>query len=121
MFFLAILPILIILILMMVFRWKASRAGAAGYLAAFLIAWIWFGINLETLAYSHARAVVLILVVLWIIWTAFALFRVVDEAGGIQVLSEILPFLNLHVGHFDGQRFAIGAIADQQIGIGLRY
>jgi len=93
MFFLAILPILIILILMMGFRWKAARAGSAGYLTAILIAWIWFGINLETLAYAHAKAVFLILDVLLIIWTAFLLFRVVDEAGGIQVLSETLPFL----------------------------
>ncbi len=98
MFFLAILPILIILVLMMVFRCKASRAGAAGYLAALLIAWIWFGINLETLAYAHAKAVFLILDVLLIIWTAFALFRVVDEAGGIQVLSETLPFLTANKG-----------------------
>lgn len=98
MFFLAILPIIIILILMMAFHWKASRAGAAGYLAAFLIAWIWFGINLETLAYAHAKAVFLILDVLLIIWTAFALFRVVDEAGGIQVLSETLPFLTANKG-----------------------
>jgi len=98
MFFLAILPILIILVLMMAFRWKASRAGSAGYLAAILIAWIWFGINLDTLAYAHAKAVFLILDVLLIIWTAFALFRVVDEAGGIQVLSETLPFLTANKG-----------------------
>jgi len=98
MFFLALLPILIILVLMMAFRWKASRAGAAGYLAAILISWIWFGINLETLAYAHAKAVFLIVDVLLIIWTAFALFRVVDEAGGIQVLSETLPFLTANKG-----------------------
>jgi lactate permease len=93
MFLLAILPILIILILMVAFRWKASRAGAAGYLTALLISWLWFGSNLETLAYAHSKAVFLILDVLLIIWTAFALFRVVDEAGGISVLSETLPIL----------------------------
>ena len=83
---------------MMAFRWKASRAGAVGYLAAILIAWIWFGINIEILAYAHAKAVFLILDVLLIIWTAFALFRVVDEAGGIQVLSETLPYLTANKG-----------------------
>ena len=98
MFFLAIAPILIILILMVGFRWKASRAGGAGYLTALLIAWFWFGINLETLAYAHAKAVFLILDVLLIIWTAFLLFRVVDEAGGIQVLSQMLPFLTADKG-----------------------
>ena len=98
MFFLAIAPILIILILMVGFRWKASQAGAAGYLAALLISWLWFGINLETLAYAHAKAVFLILDVLLIIWTAFLLFRVVDEAGGIQVLSQTMPFLTADRG-----------------------
>ena len=98
MFLLAILPIFIILILMVGFRWKASRAGGAGYLTALLIAWIWFGVNLETLAYAHAKAVFLILDVLLIIWTAFLLFRVVDEAGGIRVLSESLPYLTADKG-----------------------
>jgi len=93
MFILAISPILIILILMVGFRWKASRAGGVGYLAALLIAWIWFGINLETLAYAHAKAVFLIMDVLLIIWTAFLLYRVVAEAGGIEILSTTLPHL----------------------------
>ncbi len=98
MFFLAISPIVVILILMMGFSWKASRAGSAGYLTAILVAWIWYGMNMKTLAYAHAKAIFLILDVLLIIWAAFALFRVVDEAGGIQVLSETLPFLTTDQG-----------------------
>jgi len=93
MFILALSPILVILILMVGFRWKASRAGGLGYLAALLISWIWFGKNLETLAYAHAKAVFLIMDVLLIIWTAFLLYRVVAEAGGIEVLSTTLPHL----------------------------
>ena len=98
MFILALAPILIILILMVGFRWKASRAGGAGYLAALLIAWIWFKINLPTLAYAHAKSVFLIMDVLLIIWTAFLLYRVVAEAGGIEVLSRTLPLLTRDKG-----------------------
>jgi lactate permease len=98
MFFLALAPILVILVLMVGFRWKASRAGGAGYLTALVISWVWFGIGPRALAYAHAKAIFLILDVLLIIWTAFALFRVVDEAGGIQVLSETLPFLTADKG-----------------------
>ncbi len=98
MFILAISPILVILLLMVGFRWGASRAGGAGYLTAILVAWIWFGINPETLSYAHAKAVFLILDVLLIIWTAFLLFRVVDEAGGIKILSESLPYLTADKG-----------------------
>lgn len=97
-FILALTPILIILILMVGFRWKASRAGAAGYLSALLIGWSWFRINLPTLAYAHAKAVFLILDVLLIIWTAFLLFRVVAEAGGIEILSKTLPHLTRDQG-----------------------
>ncbi len=98
MFILAISPILVILLLMVGFRWGASRAGGAGYLTAILVAWIWFGINPETLSYAHAKAVFLILDVLLIIWTAFLLFRVVDEAGGIKILSKSLPYLTTDKG-----------------------
>jgi lactate permease len=98
MFILAISPILVILILMVGFRWKASRAGGLGYLTALLISWIWFGINLRTLAYAHAKAVFLIMDVLLIIWTAFLLYRVVAEAGGIEILSKTLPHLTSDKG-----------------------
>jgi lactate permease len=98
MFILSLAPILIILILMVGFRWKASRAGGAGYLTALLISWIWFKINLPTLAYAHAKAVFLIMDVLLIIWTAFLLYRVVAEAGGIEVLSKTLPHLTRDKG-----------------------
>ena len=93
MFFIALLPILIILVLMVGFRWKASRAGGLGYLSALLIAWLWYGIDLNTTAYAHAKSVFLIMDVLLIIWTAFLLYRVVAEAGGIEVLSRTMPHL----------------------------
>jgi lactate permease len=98
MFILSLAPILIILILMVGFRWKASRAGGAGYLAALLIAWLWFKINLPTLAFAHAKAVFLVIDVLLIIWTAFLLYRVVAEAGGIEILSRTLPHLTRDKG-----------------------
>jgi len=98
MFILALAPILIILVLMVGFQWKASRAGGAGYLTALLISWVWFKINLTTLAYAHAKAVFLIMDVLLIIWTAFLLYRVVAEAGGIDVLSRTMPHLTRDKG-----------------------
>ena len=60
--------------------------------------WIRFGINLDTLAYAHAKAVFLIMDVLLIIWTAFLLYRVVAEAGGIEILSKTLPHLTSDKG-----------------------
>lgn len=92
-FLLALAPILLILILMIGFRWSASRAGSAGYLLAFGIAWLYFGASLEILAFAHARAFFLSLDVLLIIWAAFLFYRVTEEAGTIHTISKALPHL----------------------------
>lgn len=90
---LAGLPILLILVLMVGFRWGAARAGAAGYLVAMGIALLWFGARADVLAFAHARALLLSIDVLLIIWAAFLLYRVADEAGAIEALGSALPGL----------------------------
>lgn len=87
---LATLPILIILILMVAYRWGAARAGAAGYLAAMILSLAFFGANAEVLAYAHVRAILLTFDVLFIVWAAYLLYRVSDEAGAITVICEAL-------------------------------
>ncbi len=98
MFILALLPILIILLLMLGFRWGASRAGAAGYLAALVVAFVFFGAGSELLAFAHSKALLLTFDVLLIIWAAFFLFRVVDEAGAIRTIGNALPHLTADRG-----------------------
>ncbi len=82
--FLAFLPVFLILCLMVGLRWGASHAGALGYLTALGIAVIFFGAGLELLAFSHGRALLLSIDVLLIVWAAFLLYRVADEAGAIR-------------------------------------
>jgi lactate permease len=98
MFLLAFTPIAIILALMVGFRWGASRAGAAGYLSALIVAILFFGSDTELLAVSHAKALLLTVDVLMIIWSAFLLFRVVDEAGAIRTIGDALPHLTADRG-----------------------
>jgi lactate permease len=90
---LASIPILVILILMIGFRWGAARAGAAGYLAAFFVAVVFFGADADVLAYAHTKAILLSVDVLFIIWAAFLLYRVADEAGAIKTIGRLLPSL----------------------------
>ncbi|MCZ7553712.1 MAG: L-lactate permease [Anaerolineales bacterium] len=97
-FFLALSPILLILYLMVGRRWSAAQAGAAGYLAGVVIAWLFFGATPELLAYAHARALLFSLDVLLIIWAAFLLYRVADEAGAIRIIGQALPRLTLDRG-----------------------
>lgn len=97
-FLLALLPIALILILMVGLRWGAARAGVAGYLSALLIAALFFGAGPRLLAYAHARALLLAVDVLLIIWAAFLLYRVVDEAGAICIIGQALPHLTADTG-----------------------
>lgn len=92
-FLLAVAPIALILFLMVGLRWGAARAGGAGYLAAFLIGMRFFGAGPTLLAYAHAKALLLSLDVLLIIWAAFLLYRVADEAGAIRTIGQALPHL----------------------------
>jgi lactate permease len=89
----AIFPIILILILMLAFRWGTARAGAAGYLSAFVLAIVFFGAGPDLLAYAHVKALLLSLDVLAIIWAAFLFYRVADEAGAIRAISNALPGL----------------------------
>ena len=90
---LAAIPILLILILMVGFRWGATRAGSAGYIAAFFISIVFFGSNFKILAYAHAKAFLLTIDVLLIIWSAFLLYQVAHEAGAIKIIGDSLPYL----------------------------
>ena len=97
-FLLALLPIALIVVLMVGFRWGAAQAGGVGYLSALLIALLAFGAGPQLLAYAHSRAFVLTMDVLMIIWGAFLLYRVVDEAGAIRTIGQALPHLTADKG-----------------------
>src|SRR5512136_1018009 len=92
-FFLALVPILIILVLMLGLRWGAVSASIAGYLAALALAVLYFGSGINLLAYSHLKALLSSLDVLLIIWAAFLFYRVTDEAGAVTQTGEALPHL----------------------------
>lgn len=93
MFFLALIPILLILVLMVGLRWSAARAGLVGYLSALVLALVIFQAGPALLFTAHAKALLLALDVLLIIWAAFLLFRVADEAGAIETIGRALPHL----------------------------
>ena len=85
---LALLPIAVVLVLMVGLRWGGKKAGPVGWLAAILMAWLFFGAGPDVLLYSQVRGLLLTLYVLYIIWMALVLYRVVDEAGAITVIGQ---------------------------------
>jgi lactate permease len=95
---LAALPILLLVVLILGFGWSAARAGPAGWLAAALIAWLSYGAGAEVLAVAQGKAFFLAVDVLLIVWAAYLLYRVVDEAGGVSTLAAALPRLTADRG-----------------------
>lgn len=94
----ALLPILIMLLVMLRFQWSAFRAGALGWFSAVVIGFIRFGLDGEILAWSQAKAFYLALDVLLIVWGAFFLYRVADEAGSIDLIRQWMPSLTADRG-----------------------
>ena len=89
----AFLPVLVVVLLMLIFRWGGSRAGGMGWLTALLISVLFFGARFELLAVAQIKAVLLSLDVLYIIWPALLLFNIAREAGAIRMIGYALPGL----------------------------
>jgi lactate permease len=85
---LAFSPIAVVLVLMVGFRWGGKKAGPVGWAVAMVVAWLFFGAGPDLLFYSQLRGLLLSLYVLYIIWMALVLYRVVDEAGAITVIGQ---------------------------------
>jgi len=90
---LALIPILIILILMIGFRWSGARAGGVAWLAAVLVSVIGFGAGWQVLVFSQLKALFFTLFVLYIIWMAIALYHVLREAGAIVSIAHYVARL----------------------------
>jgi lactate permease len=101
--FLAGLPILTILVLMVGLRWRAASAGTIGLLITFAIAWLAFGYGTRVLpelgvtvatAGALLEAAFITLTVLWIIFPALCIHQ-----------------LQLRTGAIDELRFAMGRLS----------
>lgn len=83
-------PIVAVLALMLWRRWSSAQAGAAGLAVSVVAGWLHFGLTWQVFWVSQARGVALSLYILYIIWAALLLYRVVQAAGGIEGLERWL-------------------------------
>jgi lactate permease len=91
--FLAALPIIVVLILMISFHWPGSKAGPAGWLVALIVAVLFFGLKLDALAYSQTKSMLMSIYVLYIIWMALIFYYINKEAGAIDCIGSSISFL----------------------------
>ncbi len=94
-YFLAMLPILIVLGLMIWRQWGAHQAGVAGWAAGLALAAAWFGLTPQVFWVSQAKGLLLSFFVLGVMWPALFLYHWVDQSGGIKAtahwLAEAIP------------------------------
>ena len=90
---LAISPVIVILILMLGFRWGGSQAGGVAWFITIGLAMLRFGAGPELIAYSQVKSMLLSLDVLYIIWAALLFFHVANEAGAVNSIGNMLTSL----------------------------
>ncbi len=78
---LASAPLVVLLVLLVPLRWNAAQAGPVGYLVAAAIALLFFRTPIHTLAIATAKGFWDAVFILYIVWTALALYEVARSAG----------------------------------------
>lgn len=86
----AALPLALIIVLMIGFHWSGAKAGAAGWIAALIIAVLRFAANAEFLIWAQIDGVFRAAQVLYIIWGALFFFRITEANGALNAISTML-------------------------------
>jgi lactate permease len=89
-YFLAVLPILVVLGLMVWLRWGGQRVGPIGWFGGLVVGFTAFGLTPQALLVSQLKGLYLSFTVLLIIWPAMFLYHLVDQIGGIQATAHSL-------------------------------
>jgi lactate permease len=86
--FLALLPILVLLVLLVGLRWKAPEAGPIGLFVAAAVALLMYQTPWVAVAVASAKGIWDAIFILYVIWPALLLYRVTDRAGAFVALRE---------------------------------
>jgi lactate permease len=81
-------PLLVILLLMAGLRWGLIRTGIAAWGWTLAVAVLFFGAGMPLVAVSQAKALLLALDVLAIVWGALLFYSVCDRAGVIRAVGD---------------------------------
>ena len=84
----AAIPLVLLLVTLVVFRWKAHEAASVGMFAALLVAFGLYEMDLSGLAVASAVGVWEAVAILYIIIPALIFYHVIDRAHGFDALRE---------------------------------
>ncbi len=89
-YFLAFLPILLILVLMAFFHWSGQKAGPVGWAVGVLVALLAFGLNWQVFWVSQLKGLLISVYILLVLWPALLLYFLVNQFGGIQAIAQAM-------------------------------
>lgn len=85
---LALVPILVLLVLLAVLRWKAPQAGPIGMFVAIAVAVLALRTPWDTLAVAVGKGIWDAIYILYVVWPALILYVVTERAGGYEALRQ---------------------------------
>lgn len=86
----AALPILLLLTLIIVFKFPGTVSSTISFITSVLIAFFFFGLNWQVFSIAMLKTGSLLVFVLLIIWPAMLLFETISVTGGIESLAKAL-------------------------------
>lgn len=94
-------PLLVVLVLLIGLRWRASSAASVGYFLALLAAMLLFGTSLQLVALQSVKGVWDALLIAYVIVPALLLYEISDEAGAFRAIRRgieaLTPNTLLHI------------------------
>ncbi|EAX47978.1 L-lactate permease [Thermosinus carboxydivorans Nor1] len=87
---LAFLPIFVLLMTILLFKWGAPKSGAISWFVAVIIGIFAFGADTRLLALANSKGLSLSLYVLLIIWGAVFLYNMVEKIGAVKVIGDTM-------------------------------
>ncbi len=83
----ALLPIVTVLVLMLGAKFSGGKSGACSWIVALIIGATCFGADFRILTMGTVKGIWTTFFVLYIIWTAMAMYNIVDMAHGFKIIS----------------------------------
>lgn len=84
----ALVPILVLLVLLLRFRWGGDEAASVGLLFAIVVAYFMFGGSIDMIASAIAKAMWTSISIIYIVFPALIIYEVSRESGAFTAIRE---------------------------------
>jgi len=84
---LSLVPFAALLFLMIVPKWSSARAGAASWFIAVIVAYAFFGADMDLIGLANCKGLLLGLYVSYLIWAGVFLYNLAEDTGAIGEMA----------------------------------